>query len=468
MILKNLKDFFLLGLVFAFCSAHGLKIEINKGDSQPDPIAVVDFFDKDGRNNPTGTEISTIVKNDLDLSGLFSLVDQSTFLEKPQTLATKGHNIKNWKPLAARFLVYGSIKESGTEFTISFNLVDIVAGSVMLSMNVSGNEKKLRKTAHVIADYIYERVTNEDGYFNTHIIVVESASKAGIKRKTRLVRMDQDGYDPVGLTDGSELVLMARYANDGKTIAFISYSDQGKDILGKSAHIYTINLQTERKNLLINRNMMKELIKKNNGNPIQMTYAPRFSKDATKAVLAIIIDGKSAIYTLDIPKNELKQLTKHEYNSKGESRIDTSPCFSNDDSKIVFTSNREGTEAIYIMDADGSNQHRISKEGGKYSQPVWSPRGDFIAFAKMTERKFFIGLMKPDGSSERLITSAYLAEAPCWASNGRYIAYSCQADKSQKNKIGVVDITGNHVRIIESRGDAAYPAWSPPLLVTRR
>jgi TolB protein len=96
---------------------------------------------------------------------------------------------------------------------------------------------------------------------------------------------------------------------------------------------------------------------------------------------------------------------------------------------------------------------------------MWSPRGDLIAFAKTSHGQFYIGLMKQDGSGERLITGGYLVEAPCWASNGRYIAYSCEGGPKQKAKIGVVDITGNHTRLIETRGDAMYPAWSPKLAV---
>jgi TolB protein len=434
--------------------ANALKIEINKGDIRPDPIAIVDFFDRGGNSSERGIEIAKIIKSDLELSGLFVPINSSLFLESPQVLASRGHNVKNWNVLNARFLVYGTINDSGSSFSVDFKLVDVVAGNTMLSMSVSGTEAKLRKAAHVIADYIYERITNEQGYFNTHIIVVESASKAGIRRKTRLVKIDQDGYHPENLTDGSELVLMARYSPDAKNIAYISYSDTDKGILGKSAHVYVMNLHTGSQKLLINTSMMRELIKKNHGNPVQMTYAPRFSNDGKRAVLAIIIDGKSAIYTLDIAKNELRQLTKHEC-------IDTSPCFSHDGSKIVFTSNRDGKEAIFTMNADGSDQKRISKEGGKYSQPMWSPRGDLIAFAKTSHGQFYIGLMKPDGSGERLIASSYLVEAPCWTSNGRYIAYSCESGPKQKAKIGVVDITGNHARLIETRRDAMYPAWSP-------
>ena len=52
------------------------------------------------------------------------------------------------------------------------------------------------------------------------------------------------------------------------------------------------------------------------------------------------------------------------------------------------------------MDADGSNQRRISFGGGGYATPVWSPRGDLIAFTRTGN--FQIGVMGPDGSGERL------------------------------------------------------------------
>ncbi|MDR1488754.1 MAG: Tol-Pal system protein TolB [Holosporales bacterium] len=439
-----------------------LKIEISRGNIEPDPIAIVEFFEKDGNNSDMGSKISKIIKNDLDMCGLFIPIDKDLFLESPEDLAKNGHNIKNWHVLKARFLLYGKINQTfSSRFEIDYKLIDVVTGEIMLESQVSGNEPKLRKVAHVIADQVYERITNERGYFNTHIIYAESSSKAGVRRKTRLVKIDQDGENVEEITDGSELTLMARYSTDGKNIAFISYRDNVKkgDILGKSAHVYVMNLENRKQRLLINKPLMLELIKKNNNKPIQMTYAPRFSSDGAMAVLGIIIDGKSAIYILDIEKNELKPLTKH-------TCIDTSPCFSPDDSKIVFTSNRQGQEALYIMDKDGKNQQRISKEGGKYSQPVWSPRGDLIAFAKSLRGKFYIGLMKPDGTGERLVSGDYLVEAPCWASNGRYISYSMEAGPSARSNIAVVDMTGNHIRIIETRKDATYPAWSPTLAIT--
>ncbi len=50
---------------------------------------------------------------------------------------------------------------------------------------------------------------------------------------------------------------------------------------------------------------------------------------------------------------------------------DKHPYWSWDSSKIVFWTNREGTKQIYVMDADGKNQHNISKVAWNEYDPVW-------------------------------------------------------------------------------------------------
>ena len=53
---------------------------------------------------------------------------------------------------------------------------------------------------------------------------------------------------------------------------------------------------------------------------------------------------------------------------------------------------------------------RISFGKGLYGTPVWSPRGDLIAFTKLHKGKFYIGVMRTDGSGERLLTENYYQE----------------------------------------------------------
>jgi TolB protein len=455
---KFLKRASILFVSLFFSEGFCLKIEIKRGQVAPDNIAVVDFYDQNGSKSETGASICSIIKNDLSLSGLFIPMDPGSFIEGPKQLL-KGPNVKNWSILNARFLLHGKIiTKSSNEFDIKFILVDVVTGEVMLSMNTPGTKQKLRSTAHTIADYVYERITNEQGYFGTQIIFVETINPhQSSKRKTRIVKIDQDGENREVLIDKRELTLTPRYSNDGQTITYILYHDTAEGPYGKSAQIYVMDMHSKLTRTLLSQSQTNLLIKQNSGNPIQMAHAPRFSNDGKNAVFAVIIEGKSAIFKLNRQSNELSQLTPLQL-------INTSPCFSNDDQQIVFTSNRDGKEAIYIMEIDGSNVRKISREEGKYSQPVWSPRGDLIAFAKQIRGEFLIGVMKPDGSCERIIYRGYMVEAPCWSSNGRYIIFTEEPGPGRPSRIVIVDLTGLHVRAIRTPGDASGPTWSPFLV----
>ena len=75
------------------------------------------------------------------------------------------------------------------------------------------------------------------------------------------------------------------------------------------------------------------------------------------------------------------------------------------------------------MDNDGRNQKRISNKGGNYATPVWSPRGDLIAFTKNFKGSYAIGVMRTNGEGERLLTENWYQEAPSWSPNGRVLTF---------------------------------------------
>src|SRR5262245_51291324 len=49
-------------------------------------------------------------------------------------------------------------------------------------------------------------------------------------------------------------------------------------------------------------------------------------------------------------------------------------------SKIAFTSDRDGNPETYVMNADGSDQRRLTSTGFNENGPAWSPNGQQIAF----------------------------------------------------------------------------------------
>lgn len=112
------------------------------------------------------------------------------------------------------------------------------------------------------------------------------------------------------------------------------------------------------------------------------------------------------------------------------------------------------------MNADGSGVRRISFGSGRYGEPEWSPRGDLIAFSKLEKGFFHIGVMKPDGSDERLLTRAYQDESPTWSPNGRVILFCRQDRASGRTRLFSIDITGYNQREIPTPLDASDPNWS--------
>jgi TolB protein len=115
------------------------------------------------------------------------------------------------------------------------------------------------------------------------------------------------------------------------------------------------------------------------------------------------------------------------------------------------------------MNADGTGQRPIPASGGRYSTPVWAPRGNLIAFTRQNGGQFGIGVINADGSGERMLTSAYLDEGPSWSPNGRVIMFSRESGPGGESRLYSVDVSGRNLRPAAFPGGASDPAWSPML-----
>lgn len=420
---------FLFAFLYCLSSpfAYGkLKVSMSQGIVQPDPIAVVPFVN--------GEEVSKVILSDLESSGLFRGLDSEGFIQDAQSLLSQGVRLSDWKILKTRFLVYGKCEESFGQIESTFYLWDILRGKNLLSLQLKTSKSNTRKLAHMIADEIYTTLTNEKGFFNTHIIYVESLpQKRGKPKQTRLVRIDSDGSNPYHLTAANENIVNPSYSSDGQ---YLLYSVHKKNIFCT----YLMNLSTGKS---------KQLLQSKDSN-----FAARFSPDNMFAVLTISKDGKSAIYEVELTTGKLRALTSH-------TSIDTSPSYSPDGEHILFTSDRAGSERIFVMDRQGQNVQLLTKTMGKYSQPIWSPRKDMIGFIKQEGKIFFVGVMKTDGSEERYIDSGHLIERIAWAPNGRYLLYSKKSNHDQPHCICRSDATGLAKGMVPIAHDARDATWSP-------
>lgn len=252
--------------------------------------------------------------------------------------------------------------------------------------------------------------------------------------------MDWDGANHKYLTDGTVSIVTPRFSPSMQMIVYMSYGEHYKQ-----AKVYTLDLETGKTSLV--------------GTFEGITYAPRFSPDGSKIIMSQAYKGSSSLYEVDLRTQRSRRLTN-------EGVIDTSPCYSPDETQIVFNSDRSGTRQLYVMGLGDKNIRRISFGGGTYATPVWSPDGEWIAFTKTEKGQFYIGLMRPDGTEERLIASGFLVEGPTWAPNSHVLGFYSQ-DRWGKNNIGgkaklhTIHISGRHKKTIKTPEDATDPAWSP-------
>ena len=113
------------------------------------------------------------------------------------------------------------------------------------------------------------------------------------------------------------------------------------------------------------------------------------------------------------------------------------------------------------MSASGGPAKRISFGEGRYSTPVWSPRGDLIAFTRQKGGQFAIGVMKPDGSGEKIITEGYHNEGPTFAPNGLFLMFFRDPGGASGAKIYMADIFGHGEFVVPTPGYASDPSWGP-------
>jgi Tol biopolymer transport system component len=130
-------------------------------------------------------------------------------------------------------------------------------------------------------------------------------------------------------------------------------------------------------------------------------------------------------------------------------------------SKIAFSSQRDGNWELYLMDSDGSNQKNISLHTAKDLPVVWSPDGRKIAFQSNRTGAGDIYVMNSDGSGlTRLTTSTYADQAPTWSPDSQKIAFTSKRDGNFDVFVMNADGT-NQVNVTRSLSPEYDPMWSP-------
>ena len=440
-VLKSLKLIFFIGMLlinlsFAFAQktvAPQLDMTVNRGVIKPISLAVPSFIKESGANSIISRELAKVISNNLNGTGLFKSIPQTAYVSTPLSFNTPVQ-FSDWSIINADVLVVGSVglKPDG-RLEVKFRLWDVSQQKeIGKGKQYFTNSESWRRISHKISDTIYTRVTGEGAYFDSRVVFV---SETGPKdnRTKRLAIMDQDGANFRLLKHPPSLVIAPRFSPTTNKIIFTGY-ETGKP------RVYLMDLSSGEITSL------PELQ--------GMSFAPRFSADGSEIVLSMTENGNTDIFISNLASGTKRRLTTN-------IAIDTAPSFSPDGNRIVFESDRGGGQQLYIIPRKGGEAKRISFGEGRYATPVWSPRGDLIAFTKIKEGKFHIGVMRVDGTKERLLTTSFLDEGPAWAPNGRVLMFFRETPgKAGAPSIYSIDISGRNLRKIKTSSFASDPNWS--------
>jgi Tol biopolymer transport system component len=135
--------------------------------------------------------------------------------------------------------------------------------------------------------------------------------------------------------------------------------------------------------------------------------------------------------------------------------------WSPDGRKIAFIGSWPADNDVYVMNADGSGQERLTSDAGWLSDPAWSPDGRAIAFTRQQDFGYSeIYVMNADGSEQRRLTSEAWRAALAWSPLGDKIAFSSRRDGNLE--IYVMNADGSEQeRLTRNTVGDWEPVWSP-------
>jgi TolB protein len=397
-------------------------------------VVAVPAFDSTGGQVVSGEPLSSIVMNDLKLSGFFSPPDNPAFADETDRLDRQKNtiNFAEWHRIGVAFLVRGSYSIQGDKLMAEVRTYDTVSQNFVFGRKYPYGVGEQRRLAHQISDDVIKRLFNEDGNSRSRILFVKQLDPYGKTKQTCV--MDADGHGVTALTGIGELTATPCWGARGTEVYYTTYKDFNPDLAG-----------------LILPSGKSWWVSRRTG----LNISPCWCEVNQKIALTLSRDGNSEIYTIGRDGQGAERITNNR-------AIDSSPSWSRDGKKIAFTSDRTGGPQIWIKNLESGEETRLSYNSEYNDAAAWSPAGpDRISYCARVDGKFQIFVCNPNGSGLVQLTNSDNNEDPAWAPNGLELIFS--SDRSGRKEIYRMFADGANVNQLTNQDACQSPAWSPVL-----
>ena len=174
----------------------------------------------------------------------------------------------------------------------------------------------------------------------------------------------------------------------------------------------------------------------------------------TQTGIAFNQDDDKEIYVMNADGSGQIRLTQNP-------GIDFFPTWSPVGNRIAFASSRNGNLEIFVMSGDGSEPINLTNHPADDGIPTWDPDGVRIAFQSKRDGDLEIYVMSADGSAVTQLTNNSVDDCgPAWSPDGKLIAF--ESDCMGGGDIYLVNLDGTGLtRVTTNPVDEGFPTWQP-------
>jgi len=406
-------------------------LDINAPALRPIPAAVPELQRRSGGVGNAHRVIAEALRWDLGLSGLFEILDPAAYLEDPQRAPVEPTpaGFADWFAVGAELVVKGWVDLRDGELVVELGAYDVLKRSRLLLRRYQALPEAARAVAHRFANVLVEEFTGAPGPFGTRIAYVVQSG-----RGKELALVDMDGHGPIRLTRAGSLSITPSWSRDGRYLYYVSYllgeadlylldlrtgrnwvvsRRKGVDLGGRDSpdgsellvvlsergntDIYRLR-KSDRSLVRLTRDRAIDVaptwspdgkwiafVSDRMGNPHifvmnrqggdvrRLTFSGTHNGDPDWSPRGdwIAFTGKDArgtfqVFLVDPESQEVRQLTTGPYDTYD-------PSWSPDGRFLAVTSNRDGSEAVYVFRVGSHDFRRITPDGERASQPAWEP-----------------------------------------------------------------------------------------------